>query len=145
MSDQSTVRPTIVMLASGPRWEAAWRRSEAAAPIRNVATLDDCRRRLAASPDSIIVLDASACPPDELVAFLATGRLSDRRGLVVIVGDAALEAHRWQLMECGADWVVTSERQLPEVALLVRGRLARWSPCDLGWRERIWLTLPWGQ
>lgn len=145
MSAPPPARPTIVMLASGPRWEAAWRRTDATAPIANVPTLVDCRRRLAASPDSIAVLDYSACAAEELAGFLANDRLTARRGLAVVVGDAALETHRWPLMECGADWVITSERQLPEVALLVRRRLACWSPSDLGWRERIWMRLPWGR
>lgn len=145
MSDQRPARPSIVMLAASPKWEAAWRRTDASAPIVNVSTLEDCRRELAASPDSIFAIDCAACAGEELAALLANRRSADLGGLAIVVGDASLESLRWSLMECGADWVVTSERQLPVMASLVRRHLARWSPRDLGLRERIWLTLPWGR
>lgn len=135
--------PKVLLCVADLRWEAAWRRADTSAPIARVATLVECLEHWSVAPASVAVIEFAAFPPLELLGFLAgRPRLRDR-GLVILVGGAALDDLRFDLMECGADLVVSSERQLPEVCRCARRHLKRWKPPEWTVRERVWSMLPW--
>jgi hypothetical protein len=138
-----SLRPRILLCAGDPRWESAWRRADAAAPIIRAASLDSCRTFRAVAPASVVVLELPHVSPAEVLAWLAERPRWRDDGMTILLGDASLEPARFQLLECGADLVVTNERQVPEAAKCARRHLAHWDESQLTFRERVWAKLPW--
>lgn len=141
----SAARPKVILWEADLRWNAAWRRC-VGAPSRLVAVKSpaEIRKALAEAPASVVVVEFSAVPRDALLEWLAERTFGQCDWAVMLVGGAELEPWRWRLMELGAMLVVTSERDLPAACDAARRHLQRWKPPELGLRERIWESLPWG-
>ncbi len=140
----NAARPRIIIYETGLRWSAAWRRCDAA-PSRlvTVNSLAECRKLLDAAPASVVVAEFSAMTGEDVLPWLAKRMFGRCESALIIVGGATIEPWRWRLMEFGALLVVTSERQLPEGCRAARRQLQRWTTPELGFRERIWESLPW--
>ncbi len=141
----NVARPKIIICETGLRWSAAWRRCDVASSrLVTVNTLSECRKLLDEAPASVVVVEFSAMTSGDVLQWLAERTFGRCESAVILVGDAAIEPRRWRLMECGALLVVANERQLPEACRAARRHLQRWKTPELGFRERIWESLPWG-
>jgi hypothetical protein len=134
-------RPVVILCESTPRWAAAWRRCDDTSRLRSVPSLAGARDQLVAAPASVLAIDANHVASEALIEALAWST----RPFAIVLGDAALEVHRWTLMECGAALVVTNERQLPPACRAARRHLERWRAPELTFRERVWESLPWAE
>lgn len=133
--------PGVVICEAGVRWAAAWRRVDAVSVLRTVASLNDCVNYWRESPASVIVIDACVATADEILAAIAS---RPRESFLILAGDCESPDARWRWMECGADWVVNTERELPLVCEVARRHLRRWRPATMTIEDRVRSTLPWG-
>jgi hypothetical protein len=133
--------PGVVVCEAGVRWAAAWRRVDAVSVLRNVASLHDCVNYWRASPASVFVIDACVATANGILAAISS---RPRGSFLILAGESALLDARWRWMECGADWVVNTERELPLVCGAARRHLRRWQPTTMTIEARVRATLPWG-
>ncbi len=136
-------RAPIIIVEAELRWQAAWRRQDPSAWIAHAPSLSAGDSLLHSGKASVLVVEATLEALPDVVDWLLEIRRRRLSVFVIAVANAALEERRWELMECGADWVVTSERRLSPAVDAARRFLANTQPIETTFRERIWDSLPW--
>ena len=111
--------------------------------IVETRSLDDCWSEVAASPASLVGVEATTSNLESLVPWLQRLTATFPRTCVVVLGSRGLEAGEWLLREAGAAHVVFSPRQWQPVVRIAQRHLGA-PPCpDDSERQRIWRRLPW--
>jgi uracil-DNA glycosylase len=126
-------------------WGVALRRplKQIGRRIVETRSLDDCWSEVAASPASLVGVEATTSNLASLVPWLQRLTATFPRTRVVVLGSRGLEAGEWLLREAGAAHVVFSPRQWQPVVRIAQRHLGA-PPCpDDSERQRIWRRLPW--
>ena len=128
------------------RWAVALRRELAEAGVRvwETRTLADCRKELAASPASFVVLELSD-EPSALLRFLARQPREFPTARLAVVADELRADQEWLVREAGAVHFLCSPRQAGLLARLACRHLAQVPPPPQSLSERIWSSLPWDE
>lgn len=142
----------LIVCEKTGRWAAAMRRepSGRGLPIRETCTLDDCWTELAASPESLVAVEATPANLQPLVERLM---LMDRwypQARVVALGMRPMQRCEWVLREAGAvDALFTTRYVGRLIRIAARHLAARQTAAgpDAGdaWRTLILNRLPWGR
>jgi hypothetical protein len=111
--------------------------------IVETRSLDDCWSEVAASPASLVGVEATNSNLESLVPWMQRLRAAFPRARVVVLGSRGLETGQWVLREAGAVHVVFSPRQWQPVVRIAHRHLGT-VPCpDDSARQRVWRRLPW--
>jgi uracil-DNA glycosylase len=106
-------------------------------------SLDDCWNEVAASPASLVGVEATATNLESLVPWMRRLAAAFPQARVVVLGSRGLEAAEWLLREAGAVHVVFSPRQWQPLVRIAQRHLGTVSCPDDSDRQRIWRRLPW--
>jgi hypothetical protein len=111
--------------------------------MRQTRSLAECQKELTTAPNSFVALELTAENAAAVVELLwASGRNHPQATCVALAaGEGA--AFEWMVREAGAAHVVTSRRDLPEVAKMVRRHCSRVPGRRASIQEQIWASLPW--
>jgi hypothetical protein len=111
--------------------------------IVETRSLDDCWSEVAASPASLVAVEATLANLDSLVPWIRRLKAAFPRACVVVLGSRGLETGQWLLREAGAAHVVFSPRQWQPVVRICQRHLGAEPSADDAERQRIWRRLPW--
>lgn len=113
--------------------------------VYETRSLADCFVELAASPASLLVLEATETNLENLARrVLEIGRRFPLAAAIVC-GERAMSPYEWLLREAGAVHTIFSPRELTPAARLAMRHLANAPEPALSLRERVWNRLPWGR
>ena len=118
--------------------------AEAGVRVWETRTLADCRKELAASPASFVVLELAG-EPSALLRFLARQPREFPAARLAVVADESQAGHERLMREAGAVHFLCSPRQAGLLARLACRHLAQVPPPPQSLSERIWGSLPWGE
>lgn len=129
------------------RWATALRRelpSPLARQVVEIRSHDEARADLAASPASMLLIEAAGDRVDATVTFLATAKAEFPRLVIAVVGERSLAPWEWLLREAGAETLCLTIRRAGELARMAIRHLARTPPPQTD-DLRTWLAarLPW--
>jgi hypothetical protein len=134
-----------IICERGERWAVALRGPLKRLGHRLVETrcLDDCWREVAASPASLVGLEATALNLEAVVPWMQRLTAAFPHARIVILGSPAIAPAEWVLREAGAVHVVFSPRQWQPLARIARRHLGWGAQGEESERQRVWRRLPW--
>ena len=136
----------LIVCERDGRWAAALRRELSGSGVRvwETRTAADCRRELAASPASFVLVQMSRNPLDtpRIVELLAREFPAAR---FAVAGKRSQAVHERLAREAGAVHFLCSPRRIGILSRMACRHLAQVPPPQQSMIERIWASLPWGQ
>lgn len=145
-AEPETNAARLIVCERDGHWAVALRRELAGLGVRvwETRTADDCRRELADSPASFVVLQMARNPVDTLHILDYLVREYPAARFVVVV-ERLQAAFEWPAREAGAVHFLCSPRRLGPLARMACRHLAQVPPPQKNMAERIWASLPWNE
>ena len=136
----------LVVCERSAKWVAAWRR--ALGPDIEVAesrTPDDARTAMLDRLHGAVALEIEAEQLPQRVSLLTRWQLEFPHICIVAQVTSDLRVCKLLLHEAGAALVLTSPREVPAAAQLLRKHFARAPRPKLSLRSELWQKLPWSE
>ncbi len=111
--------------------------------IRQTRSLGASREALELARSSLMVVELTADSATEVIDWVSGVWRSFSRAVVFIVAERELAEYRDLAIEAGAAAMVTSPRELSEVAPMINAHLGRVVTAPVSTADRITRSLPW--
>ena len=139
--------PRVILCEKSGRWAVAFRRALAVQGdfIVQTRSLAEATRQLAASPASIVAVEATAGNLEAVLAALPDWVRQFPHCRVIALLGAEVQAAETLLREAGAVAVLNATRDAPSAANLVRRHLETAPQAELPLEQAIERGLPWSK